>query len=64
MDTSKKVNRPDICDLIPKGVMFSTEGSTGWGRRRNLGNYKKGRSEHDFHDQHHRFTHDTGDDAA
>jgi hypothetical protein len=41
-------NRPDIRDLIPKGVLFSTEGPTGWGRKRDLGNYKEGKSEHDF----------------
>jgi hypothetical protein len=29
----KKQNRPDLEDKRPKGVLFSTEGSTGWSRR-------------------------------
>jgi hypothetical protein len=37
-------------------VLFHATGSTGWRRRRNLGDYKQGRSEHDFRDQHNRFT--------
>jgi hypothetical protein len=48
-------NRPDIRDDRPRGVLFSTAGPTGWGRRRNLGDYKAGRSEHNFADQHDRF---------
>ena len=63
MDTSKKKNRPDMRDLIPKGVMFSAEGSTGWGRKRDLGGYKGTRSEHNFADQHDKF-YAEGDDAA
>ena len=47
--------RPDISDVRPKGVLFSTEGSTGWGRVRNLGNYKAGKSEKDFRHLHGRF---------
>jgi hypothetical protein len=41
-------NRPDISDDRPKGVLFSTEGSTGWHRRRDLGNYKGSKSEKNF----------------
>jgi len=29
----KQKNPPDIRDDRPKGVLFSTEGSTGWSRR-------------------------------
>jgi hypothetical protein len=35
--------------------MFHYAGQTGWGRIRQLGGHKQGRSEHDFHDQHRRF---------
>jgi hypothetical protein len=49
-------NRPDIKDDRPKGVLFSTEGSTGWGRRRDLGNYKGAKSEKDFRHLHDKFT--------
>jgi hypothetical protein len=38
----KQKNRPDLKDDRPKGVLFSTEGSTGWGRKRDLGDYKGG----------------------
>jgi hypothetical protein len=55
MDTSKKKNRPDMRDLIPKGVMFHETGSTGWGRKKDLGDYKDNRSEHNFADQYDRF---------
>jgi hypothetical protein len=49
MDTSKKKkNRPDMRDLIPRGVMFHETGSTGWRRRRNLGDYKGNKSEKNF----------------
>jgi hypothetical protein len=49
-------NRPDIRDDRPKGVLFSTEGSTGWGRRRDLGDYKGDKKEGDFHHLHDKFT--------
>ena len=55
MDASKKKNRPDMRDLIPRGVLFHETGSTGWRRRRDHGDYKAGRSEHNFADQHDRF---------
>jgi hypothetical protein len=60
----KEWNRPQTNDKIPRGVMFSTVGPTGWGRRRNLGDYKKGRSEHDFHDQHDKFFDPTVDEET
>jgi hypothetical protein len=53
-------NRPDIKDDRPKGVLFSTEGSTGWHRRRNLGNYKGNKKEADFSHLHDKFA-DPGD---
>jgi hypothetical protein len=50
----RAANRPN---LIPRdeGVLFHNTGSTGWRRRRDHGDYKAGRSEHDFRDQHDRF---------
>jgi hypothetical protein len=49
-------NRPDIKDDRPKGVLFSTEGSTGWHRRRDLGDYKGNKKEGDFSHLHDKFT--------
>jgi hypothetical protein len=40
--------RPDLVDVRPKHLLFSTAGQTGWHRRRNLGNYKEGKSEKTF----------------
>jgi hypothetical protein len=51
----KKKNRPDLEDKRPKGVLFSSEGSTGWGRIRRLGNYKAGKKEGDFSHLHEKF---------
>jgi hypothetical protein len=48
-------NRPDLIRR-DEGVLFHNTGPTGWGRRRDHGDYKQGRSEHDFRDQHDRFT--------
>jgi hypothetical protein len=56
-----KGNRPDTVDDRPTGVLFATEGSTGWGPRRELGDYKGWRSEKDFHHLHSKFTEE--DDA-
>jgi hypothetical protein len=47
-------NRPDMVGR-PHGTLFHDTGQTGWGRKRDLRNHKRGRSEHDFHDQHRRF---------
>jgi len=48
-------NRPDLIRR-DEGVLFHNAGPTGWGRRRDHGDYKAGRSEHNFADQHDRFT--------
>jgi hypothetical protein len=56
----KQKNRPDIKDDRPKGVLFSTEGSSGWGRKRDLDNYKEGKSEKDFSHLHAKFTEEEG----
>jgi hypothetical protein len=53
----RAANRPEFVDKIPRRVLFSTQGSTGWGRRRrDLGDYKGNMKEGDFSDQHHKFT--------
>jgi hypothetical protein len=51
----RAANRPDI-RLRDGGVLFHNTGSSGWNRRRDHGDYLKGRSEHNFADQHDRFT--------
>jgi len=51
----KSKNRPERVDKIPRQVMFSTQGSTGWRRRRNLGNYKGNMKEADFSHVHDKF---------
>ena len=48
-------NRPDT-RLRDEGLLFHNRGPSGWNRRHDLGDYKAGRSEHDFRDQHDRFT--------
>jgi hypothetical protein len=48
-------NRPDLIRR-DEGVLFHNTGSSGLNRRRDLGDYKGTRSEHDFRDQHDRFT--------
>jgi hypothetical protein len=47
-------NRPD---LMPRdeGVLFHDTGSTGWGRRRDLGDYKGNKKEGDFSHLHDKF---------
>jgi len=50
----RAANRPDIRPR-DEGVLFHATGSTEWGRRRDHADYKAGRSEHDFRDQHDRF---------
>jgi len=47
-------NRPDLIRR-DEGVLFHNTGPTGWGRRRDHGDYKGSRSEHNFADQHDRF---------
>jgi hypothetical protein len=45
----KRGNRPDLVDVRPVGVLFHAEGSTGWGRVRNIHDHKGWKSEKDFH---------------
>ena len=52
----KSKGRPEYVDKIPRRVLFSTQGSTGWRRRRDIRNHKGHRTEGDFSDQHHKFT--------
>jgi hypothetical protein len=49
-------NRPDIRDDRPKGVLFSTEGSTGWHCRRDISTHKGNKKEGDFSHLHDKFT--------
>jgi hypothetical protein len=51
----RTANRPDIRPRN-QGVLFHNTGPTGWWRIRNLGDYKQGRSEHNFEHLHNLFT--------
>jgi hypothetical protein len=55
-DMRKSKNRPDHADKRPRWALFSTQGSTGWRRRRDISSHKGYRVEDNFSDQHHRFT--------
>ena len=59
----KSKNRPERVDKIPRQVMFSSQGSTGWRRRRDIRDHKGHRTEADFSDQHHKFWSE-GDDPV
>jgi hypothetical protein len=48
-------NRPDYVDRIPRRVLFSVQGSTGWHRRRDLRGHKGNMKEGDFSHLHHKF---------
>ena len=53
----KKKNRPEHVNKLPRRVLFSTQGSTGWRRRRDISTHKGNNiKEGDFSDQHHKFT--------
>jgi hypothetical protein len=52
-------NRPDVIRR-DENVLFARSGSSGWNRRRDHGDYKAGRSEHNFADQHDRFAQEEG----
>jgi hypothetical protein len=52
----KRKNRPSGQDGGSKWVPFGTEGSSGWGRIRRLGNYKGKKKERDFSHLHEKFT--------
>ena len=51
----KSKNRPDHVDKRPRWALFSTQGSTGWRRRRDIRNHKGHRTEADFSHLHNRF---------
>jgi hypothetical protein len=51
---ARAANRPGLMRR-DEGVLFHATGSTGWNRHRDHGDYKAGRSEHNFADQHDRF---------
>jgi hypothetical protein len=52
----KSSNRPDHVDKRPRWALFSTQGSTGWRRRRDIRNHKGHRTEADFSHLHDKFT--------
>ena len=60
---TKLANRPELVDKIPRRVLFSTQGSTGWRRRRNITTHKGNRTEGAFTDQHDKFWSE-GDDRV
>jgi len=50
-------NRPELVDKRPRWALFSTQGSTGWRRRRDISTHKGNNMEEgDFSDQHDKFT--------
>jgi hypothetical protein len=56
-------NRPDHADKRPRWALFSTVGSTGWRRRRDISAHKGNKKEGDFHEHHHKFWSE-GDDPV
>ena len=55
--TRKSKNRPESVDKIPRRAFFSTQGSTGWRRRRDISTHKgNNMKEADFSHLHDRFT--------
>ena len=52
----KSKNRPESVDKRPRWALFSTQGSTGWRRRRDIRNHKGHRTEADFSHLHDKFT--------
>jgi hypothetical protein len=59
----KSKNRPERVDKIPRQVMFSTQGSTGWRRRRDISTHKGNIKEGDYSHLHHKFWSE-GDDPV
>ena len=51
----KSKNRPESVDKRPRWALFSTQGSTGWRRRRDIRNHKGHRTEGDFSHLHDKF---------
>jgi hypothetical protein len=52
----KSKNRPELVDQRPRWALFSTQGSTGWRRRRDISTHKGNRKEGDFRHLHDKFT--------
>ena len=52
----KSKNRPESVDKRPRWALFSTQGSTGWRRRRDIRNHKGHRTEAGFSHLHDKFT--------
>jgi hypothetical protein len=53
---SKGKQRPDLVDVRPKDVMFSTAGQTGWAQKRcDISGHKGQMVEGDFHHLHSKF---------
>jgi hypothetical protein len=60
----KSKNRPELVDKRPRWALFSTQGSTGWRRRRDISTHKgSNMKEGDFSHLHGKFA-DSGDDAG
>jgi hypothetical protein len=54
--------RPELVDKRPLRVLFSTVGSTGWRRRRDISTHKGNKKEGDFSHLHDKFA--TREDVA
>jgi hypothetical protein len=52
---SKSKNRPESVDRRPRWALFSTQGSTGWRRRRDISTHKGTKTEGDFRHLHDKF---------
>jgi hypothetical protein len=52
----KQKNRPELVDQRPRWALFSTVGSTGWRRRRDISAHKGTKTEGDFSHLHDKFT--------
>ena len=51
----KSNNRPARVDKRPRWALFSTQGSTGWRRRRDISTHKRNKTEADFSHLHDKF---------
>ena len=51
----KSKNRPELVDKRPRWALFSTQGSTGWRRRRDISAHKGHRVEDNFSHLHDKF---------
>jgi hypothetical protein len=54
-DRWKSKNRPELVDKRPRWAFFSTVGSTGWRRRRDISTHKGNKKEGDFSHLHEKF---------